>query len=124
MLVAVQPLVLEGAFASILTLVGLDDVVQFASASEHERNQVFDAAIVSAGFPATIRALGVVTLPDTQVEVDGSGTHHRGLLTTGGSGQTVDIHDQHDVIDLLDRHVPAAMSRKARLARFLTTQAG
>ena len=117
LLVAVKPLVLEGAFATILELIALDEVVQFQSATPLERRARYDGAIVSADVGADVTADVVITLPDTG---GGPGPHtfdHAGHLTINETSEVVAIQDQDDVIALLDEHVPTWPSRAEGLAR-------
>ena len=122
-LVAVQPVVLEGALASILELIGLDLVVQFHTAQQADRDGFYDAAIVSAGFPDEVQAWVTITLPDTQAPAGAAGTPHPGHISTRAASHEVDIRDQREIISLLDEHVPAVASRKDRLADALTRRA-
>ena len=122
-LVAVQPVVLEGALAAILERIGLDQVVQFHTVEQIDRAAVYDAAIVSAGFPDEVRAWVTITLPDTQVSGGGPGSTRPGHITAPGTSQPVDIRDQRQIIDLLDEHVPAVRSRKVRLVEALNQRA-
>jgi hypothetical protein len=114
-LVAVTPTVLEGAFAAILELIALDEVVQFHRASAAERSARYDAAIVTADFDSEVVAGVVIGLPDTEHDIARPDGGHRAHLTIGDASGEVDIHDQREVIDLLDAHVPAGMSRRDRL---------
>ena len=93
-LVAVQPVVLEGALASILELIGLDEVFQFHDAEESVRAAAFDAAIMSAGFPGEVRAWVTITLPDTHVSGGAPGRRQPGHIRAGGTSYDVDIRDQ------------------------------
>ena len=112
-LVALAPVVLEGAYAAILELVGLDEVVEFHTASPSERRARYDAAIVSPELSSEVVAGVVITLPDA-LDDDALPTR-RGRVDADGAGATVDIRDQRDVIDLLDHHVPLAERRSDRL---------
>jgi hypothetical protein len=112
-LVAVAPVVLEGAYAAILELVGLDDVVEFHAASTAQRGARYDAAIVSHELAADVDADVVITLPDALD--DEAPPSRQGRVDTRGTSDTVDIRDQRDVIDLLDRHLPLAERRGDRL---------
>lgn len=114
-LVAVEPVVLEGAFAVILEMIDVDEVVQFHDATESQRRESYDAAIVTTGFPGEVSAEVVITLPDTQADTDGSGDAGLGHVTTRLTSDDVDIRDQSVVIDLLDEHLPAAVCRRGRL---------
>ncbi len=111
-----EPMVLEGVFAAILELIGLDEVVQFQSADDVERGSHYDAAIVTAGFQHEIRAQVVITLPS----IEGSGGAARprqGQVVAGEVVDQVEIYDQSEVIHLLDQHAPTVVSRRDRLLR-------
>ncbi len=110
-----EPLVLEGAFAAILALNGLDEVVQFESATHAERGSHYDAAIVTPAYNDRARAHVVITLPDTNGTADSRDGPRRGQVRTGTASSDVDIHDQREVIRLLDLHAPAGASRRGRL---------
>ncbi len=122
-LVAVQPVVLEGALAAILELIGLDQVVQFHRTEEIDPATVYDAAIVSAGFPDVVRARATITLPDTEASGGSPGSRRPGHVSAGSTSRQVDIRDQRQIIDLLDQHVPTVTSRKDRLLQVLTARA-
>lgn len=107
---------LEGALAAILELIALDEVVQFHSASAAERTARYDAAIVTADYDSKVLAEVVIGLPDTEHDTARPDEGHRAHLTIGDASDEVDIHDQGEVIDLLDAHVPTGMSRRDRLA--------
>ena len=114
MLIAIRPVVLEGAFAAILHAVGVDDVLQYHGATGAERAGPFAAAIVSADLAADVVADVVITLP----EMDGTGVPTapaRGHVTSGNRRVEVDIRDEREVIDLLDEHVPTSASRRSGL---------
>ncbi len=113
-LVAIEPIVLEGAFATILELIGLDEVVQFQSATNAERGGHYDAAIVSAGFQDEARAEVVIILPNVDVS-GGARRQRRGHIVTPEVTEDVDIDGQREVIHLLDRHAPTVVSRRDRL---------
>ncbi|HVE47703.1 MAG TPA: hypothetical protein VNA57_13265 [Acidimicrobiales bacterium] len=114
-LVAVEPVVLEGAFAVILEMIDVDEVVQFHDATESQRRESYDAAIVTTGFPGEVSADVVITLPDTKAETDGSGDSGVGHVTTRHTSDDVDVRHQGIVIDLLDEHLPVAVCRRGRL---------
>ena len=97
---AVEPTVLEGAFATILGHGARADVVQFHRASADERAGHFDAAIVTAGLAGNLDADVVVTLPDTQ----GGGGVAR--VTVGGVSHAVAVRTNDEVIDLLAEQFP------------------
>ncbi|MDQ3384764.1 MAG: hypothetical protein M3503_01940 [Actinomycetota bacterium] len=121
-LIAVRPVVLEGAFAAILHSIGLDEVVQFHGATAAERAGRFGAAVISADLAGAVAADVVITLPDTG-GAGASGEPRRGHVTSGDGSVEVDIRDERQVIDLLDEHVPMTTSRRDGLlarARSLT----
>lgn len=107
-LVAVEPIVLEGALASILERVDLDDVVQFHRSPDRDVDG-YDAAIVTIELPDDLRPDVVITLPDTV------GDQRAGRLTVGNVSTEVDIPTHNEVIDLLDEQLPAAGLRSRRL---------
>ena len=107
-LVAVEPVVLEGALASLLERVDLDDVDSF-HAQEHGSQGTYDAAIVTIQLPDGVSTDLVITLPDTV------GHRTRGHLTAGERSEEVELPTHREVIDLLDLELPAAASRGSRL---------
>ena len=113
-LVAVSPVVLEGAFATILHAIGVDDVVQFHEATAAERAGRFGTAIASADLVAAVEADVVITLPDVAGAGEPAGTH-RAHITSGDGRVEVDIRDERKVLDLLAEHVPLASSRRSAL---------
>jgi hypothetical protein len=114
-LVAIEPVVLEGAYAAILELIGLDEVVQFHRVAASLHAARYDAAIVTEGLLPAVRADIVITLPETQ-----NGSHRpearlRGHVTIGKRSDEVDIRDQREVVQLWDEHLPLEASRAERL---------
>ena len=105
-LVAVTPLVLEGALAAILASGGRDEVVQFhelpgaAGAGGPGGPASFDAAIVTAALPPDVRADMVIVLPDTE---HGSRT---GRVRSGAGWRDVPIATARQVLDLLVEQFP------------------
>ena len=119
---AAQPVVLEGAFAAILNLAGVDQVLQFHSATEAERAEDYEAAIVSIPLDHGIRADVVIVLPEVNGDGGHPATQDHGYVRAGPVRHEVEIHDQRsiiDLIDLLDVHAPAAVSRSDRLREAL-----
>ena len=113
-LVAIRPVVLEGAFAALLHSIGLDEVVQLHQATTAERAGRFGAAVISADFAAAVEADVVITLPGT----GGAGAWQeprRGHVTSPTGRAEVDIRDERQVIDLLDEHAPMIARRRAGL---------
>lgn len=97
---AVEPTVLEGAFAAILGHGARADVVQFHDSSADERSWHYDAAIVTVGLAGDVDAEVVVTLPDTE---EGGGV---ALVTIGDISRAVDVRTNDEVIDLLAEQFP------------------
>ncbi len=106
---------MEGAFAAILDLIGLDDVVQFRGATDAERGAHYDAAIVTSAFHDEARAEVVIELPDINGTTGGPDWRCLGQVRKGAVSDDVSIRDQRQVISLLDLHVPTAVSRGDRL---------
>jgi hypothetical protein len=91
---AVEPAVLEGALAQMLTASRHDDVVSGAGGAGD-----YEAAVVSGHLPVGVRAGVVITLPDTR------GSGGTGTLQCGDLVQPVDIDGAHRVVELLDEHL-------------------
>ena len=113
-LIAIRPVVLEGAFAAILRSIGLDEVVELHAATAVERSARFGAAIVSADLAAAVEADVVITLPDVAGAGERGG-RRRAHVASGDGRVEVDIRDERQVIDLLDEHVPRIASRRDEL---------
>ena len=112
-LLAVEPRVLEGALASILEQLDLDEIVQRQAEGAASRTGDFDAAIVTIGLADGVRSGVVITLPDTV------GDEALGSLTVDGRTSAVDIPTYTEVIDLLDARLPAHLPRSERLQALL-----
>ncbi len=98
---AVEPGILQGALAKMLsTGCADDDVVQFDVSKISAFHGRYDAAVVSDELPDGIEADVVITLPDTRGS-GGTGTVTRGTLV-----EEVNISGAEAVIDLLDRYAP------------------
>ncbi|HVF32185.1 MAG TPA: hypothetical protein VM933_04010 [Acidimicrobiales bacterium] len=115
-LVAIEPVVLEGTFAVILGLIAVDEVVEYHAVSETQRQAHYDAAIVSSELAPKVQAEVVITLPTISDDEREPGRRRRGHVTTQAISDDVDIRDQEAVIDLLDEHLPGATSRRDRLS--------
>ena len=113
-LIAVRPVVLEGAFAAILQSIGFDEVVELHAATAAERVGRFRAAIVSADLAGGVEADVVITLPDI-ARAGASAGPPRGHVTSVEGRVEVDIEDERQVIDLLDEHAPVGTSRRDEL---------
>jgi hypothetical protein len=108
-LLMVQPTMLQGALARVLSVPGFDEVVQVGSGRDISGH--FDVALVSRSLPQGVNADVVITLPDQF----GSGGFAR--VKAAGTGATeVAVRSSGDVVALLDRLVPGPTSRMALLA--------
>ena len=102
---ALQPTVLEGAFAALLGDGARADVVQFQKATPEETSAQYDVAIVTDGLPHEVNADVLITLPDTQV-IGGDAS-----VTVHGTTRPVKIQTNQEVIDLLSDHFPQEIHR-------------
>lgn len=98
-LLAVQPGVLEGALAKLLSEHD-DDVVQVGRKGLRRLDKGFDAAVVSDELPEGAWADVVITLPDTR---GGAGV---GTVRSGGVVREVSIGRADGVVELLDEYMP------------------
>lgn len=94
-LVALEPAVLEGAFAALLRDGERSDVVQFHRAGADELAQHYDAAVVTLGFEHDVESEVLITLPDT--EAGG----REASITINGVTRPVSVDTNAEVIDLL-----------------------
>lgn len=111
-----DPAVLEGALALLLTSRVDHDVVQFHAATPDERAGLYDAAVVTKSLAGDVRADIVIVLPDAGScagPVAGRGMGH---VTTAGTDREVELVSHQQVIDLLDEQFPLAVSRPGRVA--------
>lgn len=99
-LLAVQPGVLEGALATLLSGDSEDEVVQLSRTGQRSIWGDYDAAVVSDQLPAGVRAHVVITLPDTR------GSSGTGTITRGELVHEVSISGAERVIDLLEEYAP------------------
>lgn len=111
-LVAMEPAVLEGALALLLTSREAHDVVEFHAATEAERGARFDAAVVSRALAGGVSADMVIVLPDAGSS-GGSGVGH---VTTAGARREVPLRSHQQVLDLLHEQFALAVSRPGPLA--------
>jgi len=95
-LLAVEPGLLQGALARLLSVRGDDEIVQASRATMTGLDDIYDVAIVSDELTARVRAGVVITLPDTRGS-GGMGTVRRGEVT-----HEVNIRGAESVIALLD----------------------
>ncbi len=98
-LVAVEPVVLEGVLAFLIGRAQHREVVQFHS-TPHAVPRRYAAAVVSCAPPPHVQADVVICLPP-----DGAG---RTSVTKNGATEWTVIGSHGDVIRLLDEHSPAA----------------
>jgi hypothetical protein len=114
-LVAIDPLVLEGALAFLLERLDIDVVVRLHDAPADALAGRFDAAVVTGAFSDPAPADVTITLPDLEAD-DGREPFAGAIrLGRGSEPEIIEIRDQDAVIDLLDRHVPAVAARSERL---------
>lgn len=99
-LLAVEPGVLEGALARLLSAARDDEVVELHRTEVSALDEVYEAAVTSTELPDQVRAGVVIMLPDTR---GGAGT---GTVTTGEHVHEVSIAGAERVIELLDQYVP------------------
>lgn len=103
-LVALEPAVLEGAFALLLEDGTRNDVVQMRHATEDDLADAYDAAIVTVELLEHVRADVVVSLPrgDSEAGI--------GSVTTGDGDRPVVVRSHRQVIDLLDEEFETALA--------------
>lgn len=99
-LLAVEPGVLEGALAKMISAGSADEVVQLSRTGAKHFESGFDAAVVSDQLPDGVRADVVITLPDTR------GSAGTGTVRKGGVVEEVSITGAERVIELLEQYVP------------------
>lgn len=99
-LLAVEPGVLEGALARLLSATFDDEVVQAGRSGRGASFGGYDAAVVSDQLPEGVRAEVVITLPDTR------GSGGTGTLRTGGDVRDVAITGAERVVELLEQYSP------------------
>ena len=95
-----QPALLEGALAQILSGAPYHDFVHVDEPGAHDVDGVYDAAVVSDVVPQGIRAEVVITLPDTRGS-GGTGTVRRGDVVHEAS-----IASAERVVELLESYLP------------------
>lgn len=99
-LLAVEPGVLEGALASLLSIRFDGEVVQIGRRPLKAFERRYAAAVVSDDLPPGVRAAVVITLPDTRGS-GGTGTVRRGDVV-----REVSIGGAERVVELLEEYVP------------------
>lgn len=98
--VALEPTVLEGAFAALLGDGERSEVVQFQKAGLEELSAHYDVAIVTSGFPHQVEPDVLITLPDTE------GAGRGATVTVNGVTRPVKVFTNQEVIDLLSEQFP------------------
>ena len=101
-LVALEPTVLEGAFAALLKDGERSEVVQYHQGGATGLANHYDAAIVTQGFGHEVESDLVITLPDTR-----TGGATGASLTVSGETRPVKLGTNAQVIDLLTEWFPA-----------------
>lgn len=104
-LVALEPTVLEGAFAALLGDGERSEVVQFQKAGLEELSAHYDVAIVTSGFAHQVEPEVLITLPDTERAGGGA------TVTVNGVTRRVKVSTNQEVIDLLSEQFPGEMDR-------------
>ena len=99
-LLAIDPGVLEGALARMLSTGSGDEVVQRGDGRRPIAAGAFDAAVVSDDLPAGLEAAVVITLPDTR------GSGGTGTVQRGGVVQEVSIAGAERVVELIEQYAP------------------
>ena len=99
-LLAVEPGVLEGALARLLSAEFHDEVVQVGRTGRTAPGGGYDAAVVSNQLPDGVRADVVITLPDTR------GSGGTGTVTSGEAVHEVSIGGAERVVELLEQYSP------------------
>ena len=99
-LLAVEPGVLEGALARLLSARFDDEVVQAGRSGLHGASGGYDAAVISDRLPDGVRADVVITLPDTR------GSGGIGRVAMGKLVRDVGIGGAERVVELLEQYVP------------------
>ena len=95
-LVALEPTVLEGAFAALLRDGDRSDVVQFHRDGIGELVSPFDAAIVTSGFEHEMAPRVLITLPDTEV-----GDRQVTVTVAGVTRHLSGVYNEAQVVDLV-----------------------
>lgn len=104
---ALEPIVLQGAFAALLGHGARADVVQFQNADLEDLSAHYDVAIITDGLPHEMDADVLITLPDTEV-IGGDATV---TVTVDGATRSVKIQTSQEVIDLLSEQFPREIHR-------------
>lgn len=103
-LLAVEPGVLEGALARLISARFDDDVVEVDRSGVRPTPGGYDAAIISDRLPHGVRADVVITLPDTR------GSGGIGTVRSGDVTRDVGIGGAERVVELLEQYAPRRVS--------------
>ena len=99
-LLAVEPGVLEGALARLLSTTFDDEVVQAGPRGQGAAAGDYDVAVVSDQLPDGVWAEVVITLPDTR------GSGGTGTVRTGDDVRDVAIAGVERIVELLEQCSP------------------
>ncbi len=99
-LLAVEPGMLEGALAELLSATEEDQVVQGSGGRTGAYGAVYDAAVVSADLPSDVLADVVITLPDAE------GSGGTGTVRRGTDVRAVSIDHAGRIVELLEEYAP------------------
>lgn len=99
-LVALQPTVLEGAFAALLGHGERSDVVQFHKASPEQLSGHYDVAVVTEGLAGDVETDILIVFADTETGGDVA------IITVNGLPRIVRAASSQDVMDLFSEHFP------------------
>ena len=99
-LLAVEPGVLEGALARLLSARFDDEVVQVGRSGLRGAGGGYDAAVISDRLPDGVQADVVITLPDTR------GSGGIGTITRGEVTSDVGIGGAERVVELIEQYAP------------------
>ena len=97
---ALEPKVLEGAFAALLGHGERSEVVQFQDVTAEELSAHYDVAIVTAGICDDVQPDVLITLPDTEA---GGGVV---VVTVNGVRRLVRVNSNQEVVNLLTEQFP------------------
>ena len=102
---ALEPAVLEGAFAALLGDGERSDVVQFQKASPEELSAHYDIAIVTTGFGHRLEPEVLISLPNTE------GAGGEATVTVNGVIRSVQVSTKEEVLDLLSEQFAREIHR-------------
>lgn len=103
--VALEPTVLEGAFAALLQDGERSEVVQYHEGGAGDPADHYDAAIVTPAFVHRVDSELLIVLPGTE-----AGAGRQASLTVGGVTRPVSVGTNAQLADLLAEWFPAEFS--------------